>query len=96
MTDLPSFKHKPTCPKCTSGEVAFEYKDARKEGTQVDEDDFRPSGTCGWTSLMHFGEHIHLSCTRCSFGKDEPWVMAITNARPTMGFRPLVWPAARP
>jgi len=82
---LPAFKRTPTCPKCGNHNIAFDYTDAASADNGADAKASR--STCGWTAAVHQGEHIHLSCVRCSYGKDEPWLMAVAQSARTIGFR---------
>lgn len=84
---LPEFKRNPQCPKCGHDGIAFDYKAETTSKTE----DFRPSAACGWATEVHFQEHIHLTCGRCTYGKQEPWIMAIAaDPRRSVGFRPAV------
>lgn len=65
---LPAFKRNPRCPKCGHDGIHFEYTDGQKERS-----------TCGFVNEMHLAEHIHLECSRCAYGKNRPWVMAIAE-----------------
>lgn len=81
---LPAFKRNPVCPKCGHDGIAFDYR----AETKVPDEDHRPTAGCGWTGPLHFGEHIHLTCGRCAYGKGEPWMMAVAeNPNRTVGFR---------
>lgn len=81
---LPAFKRSPSCPKCGSDSIAFEFE-AAKPPT---EGETKESGGCGWSGTLHQGEHIHLTCGRCDYGKARPWVMAVAESPRIIGFRP--------
>lgn len=85
MTTLPAFRRTPSCPKCGSQNIGFEFREAADEDSDRDVRQARSS--CGWTKPEHVGEHIHLSCTQCSYGKDEPWIMAVAESARQIGFR---------
>lgn len=86
---LPSFKRNPTCSKCGHDGIAFDYRSATKWNP-----DERQVASCGFTSEEHFAEHIHLTCSRCGYGKGDPWVMAVSeDPKRVVGFRPRMQPA---